>query len=479
MEGLQLTLLCMAVAVYYLLKVMDRINAQRARMVTAAPAAESPVLQSVLPPLPLRGERGPGVAAANAPAGIAATLRMVAQRPAHDPLELPLGWYVDSQDQLDVAVISLNGNSKFAINHMLITGQTRSGKDNLAILWALTLAERNTPEQVQICAIDGKGLDWAPWRHKAHGWRIAIQPEDIPAAMQAVTEERQRRGALLLEEGVTKWENSRLRIPLLWVFISELALLESALGSSKALDQWLNAELAAGAAFGIRFCVATQDAANFGTRWRRQIALHIAGYQPSPTADQPNTGASTSDLLQRGAVPPSQLPPPPSGAGYFCLVTGAQATNIRAPYLSDEERASAVGRLPSRPGVRQPQAASVQPGMARTQGTPATTTDLLHLLVTNQPLPIAQEAEPVVVMTAPKTPSLAEVINSKTLGELEKDTTFVGAVRDAYGRLGTVRQVVIEVFGSYSGSRDQTVTRVLRAVGELPERAPAPAVSAA
>ncbi len=476
MEGLQLTLLCMAVAVYYLLKVMDRIKALRV-VPDSAPALT--VEQPIVAPVSMLGERGPGVAAANAPAGIDATARMLLQRPTRDRLELPLGWYVDQHDQLDIAAISLDGRSKFAINHMLITGQTRSGKDNLAILWALMLAQRNTPEQVQICAIDGKGLDWAPWRHKAHGWRIAIQPEDIPAAMQAVTEERQRRGSLLLEEGVTKWENSQLGIPLLWVFISELALLESAVGSSRALDQWLNAELAAGAAFGIRFCVATQDAANFGTRWRRQIALHIAGYQPSSTADQPNTGSSTSDLLQRNAVPPSQLPPPPSGAGYFCLVTGAQATNIRAPYLSDEERARGVGLLPNRAVVRQSPPVGVQTGM---QVAPpvaqAASTDLLHLLVTNQPLPIADEAQPVVQPVA-KPLILADVIKSKTLGELEKDMTFTGAVRDAYRRLGTVRQVVIEVFGGYTGSRDQTVTRVLRAYGELPERAATPAVSAA
>jgi hypothetical protein len=171
---------------------------------------------------------------------------------------------------------------------------------------------------------------------------------DIKPTMEALSRERERRGRILRQAEVSKWENyTGDDVPLLVCYISELSLLEDA--TSKAeLTTWLNAELTAGAAFGMRYIVATQTASNFATRWRSQISLYLAGFQPSQTQDQPNTGLTTKELSAAGGIPPSALRPYPDGAGVFTAVHGREVETIRTGYLTDAARRKVLARLPDR-----------------------------------------------------------------------------------------------------------------------------------
>jgi hypothetical protein len=89
-------------------------------------------------------------------------------------------------------------------------------------------------------------------------------------------------------------------------------------------------------------------ASNFHTRWRSQISLYLAGFQPSQTQDQPNTGLTTKELRAAGGVPPSELRPYPEGAGVFTAVQGHEAETVRTGYLSDVQRRVLLARLPDR-----------------------------------------------------------------------------------------------------------------------------------
>src|SRR3712207_4975213 len=120
--------------------------------------------------------------------------------------------------------------------------------------------------------------------------------------MEALGAERERRRAILAAAGASKWERYRGDdLPLLVVYISELSLLEDATGG-RELGQWLNSELAAGRAFGIRYIIATQTASNYATRWRSQIGVYLAGFQPSDSQDAPNTGLTTRELDRKSVV---------------------------------------------------------------------------------------------------------------------------------------------------------------------------------
>ena len=319
---------------------------------------------------------GAGRALKNPPADFRAINSYIKTHRAGDPYTIPLGWQHLHNGEADLLTAQLVGD----VNHILITGQSDAGKDNAVMSMFLALATIHRPQQVQFCVIDGKGLDWAAWASKAHTWRVALDPESIASTKAAISAERKRRGTLLLAAGVAKWDEYQGNdLPLLVVFISELSLLEDATKASE-LAAWLNSELSAGRAFGIRFIIGTQNASNFSTRWRGQIGLFLAGFQPSRSADEPNTGFSTHELESIGAVPPSQLPAPPVGAGVFTAVQGRSAYTVRASFLPSQHRAWVLATLPNKPPKPQPRPA------------PTTVdTTLLALLHSGQPIPIAEE----------------------------------------------------------------------------------------
>lgn len=261
----------------------------------------------------------------------------------------PIGWGAErSSDGLYRQVFAM-GSFINDTNHILITAKSDVGKDNLAITMLLSLAMLHTSQEVQFCIIDGKGLDFSQWLHKVHVWRAALEPAQIQAAMAAISAERERRRRALVTAGVTKWDEYEGNdLPLLVCYISELSLLQDAVGKNE-LTTWLNSELAAGRAFGIRFIIATQTASNFDTRWRSQVDLHLAGFQTNDSQDEPNTGLTTKALRERGAMPPSELPGVPDGQGVFTAVHGRNAFTIRAIYVPSAERRTWLARMPNRP----------------------------------------------------------------------------------------------------------------------------------
>lgn len=261
------------------------------------------------------------------------TLQTLKQNAPQARYRFPLGWSsLDGRPALSQACFAAD------ITHLLLTAQSDGGKDNWAIGALLSLAAEHTPSELQLCLLDGKGLDFTGWRGLPHVWRTALTPDEIAPAMRALSLERERRRRILSAAGVSKWDTYRGGdLPLLVTYVSELALLQDAT-SAKELERWLNTELAAGRAFGMRYIVASQTVSRFATRWRSQISLYVAGFQPSQSQDMPNTGLRTSEIERSGAVPPSALPPPPGGAGIFCIAWGRDAINVRAPLIDDAER---------------------------------------------------------------------------------------------------------------------------------------------
>lgn len=304
------------------------------------PPEPTPLSDAILP--------GAAYALAKPPHSLQAALDWL-RRPDKDrPFAFPLGWVQGATGGVALNSAGFVGD----VNHILITGQSDVGKDNLALNILLTLCLRHTPQELQIAIIDGKGLDFAGFQRKAHTWGLALEPTQIAPMMQRLSAERERRRGILAAAGVSKWDSYQGDdLPLLVVYVSELSLLEDAT-SAKELAQWLNSELAAGRAFGLRDIIATQSAANFPTRWRSQIGLFLAGFQPSPHQDQPNTGLTTNELATVSSVPPSKLPAPPRGAGVFTAVQGAECETVRCTYLSDDARKAWLSRLPDTPQPR-------------------------------------------------------------------------------------------------------------------------------
>jgi S-DNA-T family DNA segregation ATPase FtsK/SpoIIIE len=376
--------------IWLFFKARNQVALARQLATGSLPAVAAPEEASKPAALPASIDRSPLAGAGRAmkapPMDLNYTLAYLQHRYPNRAYTVPLGWQIAADNTPDCVAAHFVDD----VYHVLISGQTRGGKDNLALNILFTLAHRHTPEQVQVCVIDGKGLDFASWEGKAHTWRLALDPKEIQPAMTALTRERERRGALLRQAAVSKWENYKGGdMPLLVVYVSELSLLEDAVGKSD-LTSWLNSELAAGAAFGIRYIIATQTASNFATRWRSQISLYLAGFQPSQSQDQPNTGLTTTELRDAGLVPPSELIAPPVGAGVFVAVQGRMGFMVRSSLINDDQRVELLRQMPDKP-VAIPARSAPAP-MAK--GDDAI---LLQLLKTGQPLPIAEEVGSAVV----------------------------------------------------------------------------------
>jgi len=316
-----------------------------------------------------------GLALKSPPTSLQATLSHI-QR-VGERYTFPLGWYTDN-GLVDLATARFTGD----VNHILLTGQSDAGKDNAALNIILSLAATHTPQHVQFAIVDGKGLDWIDWQCKAHAWLVATEPEEISGAMESLTNERKRRRGILADAGVKKWDTYQGDdLPLLVVFVSELLLLQNAVGKAN-LTSWLNTELTASRAYGIRYIIATQTASNFDTQWRSQISLFLAGFQPTPTQDMPNVGMTTKDLEAIGAVAPSGLPAPANGAsGVFLALQGNTAVNVRTSFISDQHGDYWLAQLPQKTLHSTPTKVP----------TASADTTLLALLHSGQPLPIADE----------------------------------------------------------------------------------------
>ncbi|MCA0355121.1 MAG: cell division protein FtsK [Chloroflexi bacterium] len=256
---------------------------------------------------------------------------------------LALGWR-----SVQGVVSLVHGSLIDDFTHVQVSGATGSGKDGWVRTALLYLCLTNPAERLQLALVDGKaGLSWLGWREKAHVGLFAEAEHELAPALTWLTEQRLQRQKLLKAAECERWEEYQGHdLPLLVVFISELTLLEQAIGA-KQLEQWLNSELTSGRAAGIRYIIATQTFSNLSTRFRSQISLAVAGYQPRDDADEPNTTLPTK-AFPSSALPPSRLPSPPAGAGVFSCVQGRNAVTVRTSFIDKTQRQQLLSLLPDR-----------------------------------------------------------------------------------------------------------------------------------
>ena len=372
---------------------------------------------------------------------------------------VPLGWH-HNEDEAELVV----GHLVDDINMTQLTAVTDGGKDNYILTWLFTLTAMYTPEHLQIVIIDGKGgKDYIGWERKAHLLKLAQEEDDIKPAMEFLTALRKRRNRFLRDVArKSKWDEydgSQGHLPLVLVVISDLSLMEDAVKKSE-LYQWLALEVKGARSDGIRYLVCTQDTTGESSSWRNQMGLRICGFQPTAHADRPNTGLTPSEIEELGGVPPSKLPYPKKVPGVFTIVQGRDVVTVRTSHIDDAQRDYWLSRMPDTP--QREHAAD-----------PMLTTLLAEATPTQEYAGVEAEADgvpsesfPTVAPIPRPAPHPLEAVqpllDSLTHRELQDHPVFMAACLQLYQRHGTYRGVILALWDSYTGSREQTVKAALQ-----------------
>lgn len=143
-----------------------------------------------------------------------------AMKNAKNKITVPLG--------LDVA-----GNSKVAdiakMPHVLIAGQTNSGKSVCVNSWISNILFRASPQEVRMIMVDPKRVELTPYNGIPHLLTpVIVDPEKVISALKWAVDEMQRRYKTFTEVGAKNIESYNnlsgfQSMPYILIFIDELA----------------------------------------------------------------------------------------------------------------------------------------------------------------------------------------------------------------------------------------------------------------
>lgn len=143
-----------------------------------------------------------------------------AMKAAKNKITVPLG--------LDVA-----GNPKVAdiakMPHVLIAGQTGSGKSVCVNSWITSILFRASPDEVRMIMVDPKRVELTPYNGIPHLLTpVIVEPEKVISALKWAVSEMERRYKMFTEVGAKNIESYNnmagfQSVPFILIFIDELA----------------------------------------------------------------------------------------------------------------------------------------------------------------------------------------------------------------------------------------------------------------
>lgn len=268
---------------------------------------------------------------------------------APSPLSVPLGHDAHTNQRVWVD-FGAEGEGDNRVIHVLVAGNTGSGKDNLLRDWYYTLTTNNDPSAVQFVIVDGK-IDWLMPEHREspymalppvggteiqldNGKWINVAEQRIDESLSWILVELNRRTELFKRAGVISVERYRKvtgeTLPTLFIMASDIGNTFDG-----KLELLVNLLATQGRSYGIRLIISLQDPVGLATRWRNQMSLILCGSLTLSGKDHLVMGISNEAMLVR----PSQLPTPDGTgetAGIFVARLGHKQYLVKTPYISDQ-----------------------------------------------------------------------------------------------------------------------------------------------
>ena len=116
-----------------------------------------------------------------------------------------------------------------AMPHLLIAGQTGSGKSIMINTFLLSLLYKNSPSDLKLILVDPKRVELSPYNHIPHLLtQVITDPDKCLSALKWAVDEMERRYELLAEKGkreIKSFNNSNAeeKLPYIVIVIDELA----------------------------------------------------------------------------------------------------------------------------------------------------------------------------------------------------------------------------------------------------------------
>ncbi len=179
--------------------------------------------QSLRIEAPIPGQRAVGIEVPNRKAADV-RLHSILTSSAWSSIRAPLGFAIGKDIAGNAVVGELN-----KMPHLLIAGQTGSGKSVMINTVLTSLLYRNSPSDMKLILVDPKQVEMTPYEDIPHLLApIVTKPEECVSALKWATNEMERRYSLLAEEklrdiGAYNQRKKNEGMPYIVIVIDELA----------------------------------------------------------------------------------------------------------------------------------------------------------------------------------------------------------------------------------------------------------------
>lgn len=186
--------------------------------------------------------------------------------------------------------------------HLLLTGETGSGKSSLLRVILTTLILKKSEEEIRFVLGDMKRSEFGIYRNVEHVDGVYMSEEKLQPALMNVKKELERRGELLDRYEVTHIRELPEPIPFIIVAIDEVALLKS----NKKIMAALEDISAVGRSLGVQLILSMQraDYKLMDGKLKNNLTVRISGRQSNESnariAGVP--GAEEIDMDKKGRM---------------------------------------------------------------------------------------------------------------------------------------------------------------------------------
>lgn len=217
-----------------------------------------------------------------------------------------------------------------SLPHLMIAGQTGSGKSTMLRNILANILPKNSPEDLQVILIDPKQAEFTPYEHIPHLQRPVItEPSDWSDALSWVLQESERRLQLLASSAATDIDEYRVKtdehLPHILIMSDEFS--DMMMQGGDEVERIITSVAGSAAKTGIHFVVSTsRPSVNVYTDTLK------ACFEPRMVFTVASRVDSESMLGESGA---EKL----NGRGdlLYRVFSETQADRIQAAYVSDDE----------------------------------------------------------------------------------------------------------------------------------------------